>query len=262
MYSRAPLRYAALSLVLALPVSALAQDDAAETQPDNTAATQDTGEVQAEIGFAEPVTEPAIPTGIENVSYSIGYKIGLDMSGKGVELDVEQLAAGIHAGQGQEEPRFTDDQIEQCLIHFQIQMQENLAQKNLDAGLAYLNENAQEEGVIVTDSGLQYRVIESGDADSPSPTLDDNVSARYRGTFIDGTVFDSSPEDEAVPFPVNRVIPGWIEALQLMKAGDKWELVIPSELAYRETGTMDGRIGPNQVLLFEIELVEILSADE
>ena len=87
--------------------------------------------------------------------------------------------------------------------------------------------------------------------------MQDTVAANYRGTLIDGTEFDSSPEGEPVQFPVGRVIPGWIEALQLMKVGDKWELTIPSELAYGENGTPDGRIGPNQVLRFEIELVEI-----
>ncbi len=257
-----PLRLAALCLsVLMLPISVYAQDEAADTQPEDAAAAVET--TQPDAGIEEPAPDPVGPAGIEDVSFSIGYTIGSDMANRGVDLDADQLSAGIRAGLGLEEARLTEDQIAQCLFSLQMQMQQNQmakAQESLDAGIAYLNENVKKEGVTVTESGLQYRVIESGDG--ASPTIQDNVAARYRGTLIDGTEFDSSPGDEPVPFPVARVIPGWIEALQLMKVGDKWELVIPSELAYRDGGTPDGRIGPNQVLLFEIELVEILSTNE
>jgi len=120
---------------------------------------------------------------------------------------------------------------------------------------AYLAENAAKEGVTVTDSGLQYRVITEGDG--ATPALSDTVTAHYRGTLIDGTEFDRSPEGEPVSFPVTGVIPGWIEALQLMQVGDKWELTIPSDLAYGPNGHPSGTIGPNQALIFEIELAGI-----
>ena len=253
-----PLRCAVLSLsVLVLPMSVHAQDEAAETQPEVVAEASAQTQPQG-AGFADP-SMPADADRVKaDTSYSIGYTIGADMAERGVDIDTDQMAAGIRAGLGVDEARLTDDQIAQCLFSLQMKMQEKhfaQAEENMTLGLAYLNENAQKESVVVTESGLQYRVIESGDG--AIATIDDNVSAHYRGTLIDGTEFDSSPEGEAVPFPVARVIPGWIEALQLMKVGDKWELVIPSDLAYGQGGTPDGKIPPNSVLIFEIELAEI-----
>ncbi len=250
-----PLRTALLCLsILVLPASTSAQDQDATTQPD-TANQADNPEITTTGEM------PALPVASkEDVSFSLGYKIGTDMAKGGVEidLDADEFASGIRAGLGLDEARLTPEQIAMSMYSFQMQMQQKFiakAQENLDRGIAYLEQNAEQEGVTVTESGLQYRVIESGEG--ATPTLDDMVAARYRGTFIDGTEFDSSPGDEAVPFPVARVIPGWIEALQLMKVGDKWELVVPVALAYGEAGTPDGKIGPNEVLIFEIDLVEI-----
>ena len=126
-----------------------------------------------------------------------------------------------------------------------------------DPGQAFLERNGAREEVITTDSGLQYEVLVSGDGASPAPA--DLVTVHYTGTLIDGTVFDSSVQrGQPAEFPANRLIPGWVEALQLMQVGDKWMLYIPSDLAYGERGA-GGAIGPNQTLIFEIELLGVHS---
>jgi FKBP-type peptidyl-prolyl cis-trans isomerase FklB len=251
--------YALCLLITALPVTAAAQDEKAATEPDAQSQPAIEQVENATEDMAQDTVSATTPpvASKEDVSYSIGYTIGSEMAQRGSDLDTDQLVAGLKASLGKTEARLTPDEIAQCLFSFQMQMQQQhfaQVQVNLERGLAYLNQNAQQEGVTVTDSGLQYKVIEPGDG--ATPTVDDVVAARYRGTLIDGTEFDSSGE-ESVSFPVGRVIPGWKEALQLMKVGDKWELVIPAELAYGETGTPQGSIGPNEVLIFEIELVEI-----
>jgi FKBP-type peptidyl-prolyl cis-trans isomerase len=130
-----------------------------------------------------------------------------------------------------------------------------MAQDSAAKGEKYLKENATKEGVKTLPSGLQYKSLKEGSGKSPKAT--DTVSVHYRGTLIDGTEFDSSiKRGEPAEFPVNRVIKGWTEALQLMKEGDKWMLYIPSQLAYGERGA-GGAIGPNETLLFEVELLKV-----
>ncbi len=127
--------------------------------------------------------------------------------------------------------------------------------KNLKEGEAFLAANAKKEAVTTLPSGLQYKVLKSGKGKSPKAT--DTVKVHYHGTLLDGTVFDSSVErGEPATFPVNGVIPGWVEALQIMKEGDKWQLTIPPKLAYGERGA-GGKIGPNSVLVFDVELLSI-----
>ena len=134
-----------------------------------------------------------------------------------------------------------------------------LAEANAAAGAAFLEENAAREGVMTTESGLQYEVVEAGDGASPS--AEDSVEVHYRGTLIDGTEFDSSyARGEPVTFGVTQVIPGWTEALQLMQVGSKYKLFIPSELAYGPGGA-GGRIGPNSTLIFDVELLSIPSQE-
>ena len=121
----------------------------------------------------------------------------------------------------------------------------------LDEEEEYLSKNAEREGVITTESGLQYEIINSGNG--PKPSADDQVTVHYHGTLLDGTVFDSSIErGEPVSFPVNGVIPGWVEALQLMQVGDKWKLIIPGNLAYGDNGVPQAGIPPNATLIFEL----------
>lgn len=132
------------------------------------------------------------------------------------------------------------------------------AQANLDKGEAFLAENAKKDGVMTTDSGLQYEVMTAGEGDNP--TAQDKVTVNYKGTLIDGTVFDSSYDrGEPVTFPLSNVIKGWTEGVQLMKPGAKYKFFIPSELAYGERGA-GGRIGPNEALVFEVELLEVEKA--
>ncbi len=259
-----PLRMSVLCLIsLALPVSTNAEDQAPATQPDAEtqaqAATQPDATAQPDEAAQNPMQAglPSIASK-EDISFSIGYTIGADMVQRGADIDADELVQGTRAGLGVQESRLTPDQVSQSLYSFQMQMQQQhfaKAQDNLERGLAYLKQNGQKEGVTTTDTGLQYKVIKSGDGETP--TIDDTVAARYRGTLTDGTEFDSSPDQEPVAFPVGRVIPGWTEALLMMKVGDKWELTIPADLAYGEAGAPQGNIGPNEVLIFDIELVEI-----
>ncbi|MAW82058.1 MAG: peptidylprolyl isomerase [Parvularcula sp.] len=132
------------------------------------------------------------------------------------------------------------------------------AERNLETANAFLSENAKKEGVKSTDSGLQYEVISEGPEDGESPDAGDTVEVHYQGTLLNGTEFDSSyVRGQTVEFPLNRVIPGWTEGVQLMSEGDKYRFFIPPDLAYGETGTPGGPIGPNEALIFEVELVSV-----
>jgi FKBP-type peptidyl-prolyl cis-trans isomerase len=204
---------------------------------------------QAPAGTPAPgTTQPsAFKSDAERIGYAIGLQIGKNL--QGVEVDSAALGAGIKDAATGATPKMTEDQIEDTMIALQKQV---LTAKQA-AGDKFLAENAKKEGVKTTASGLQYRVLKSGNGKSPKAT--DTVSVNYRGTLTNGEEFDSS-KGTPVTFPVNGVIPGWTEALQLMKEGDKWELVIPAKLAYGERGA--GRaIAPNSTLVFEVELVSV-----
>ena len=208
---------------------------------------------------------------MEKVSYSIGLRMGQNFSGDDIAIDVSWLTKGITDGMKEDaKPILDEEQQREAMLEFQKELQKKqiaraaeerekmaaAAKKNKEAGDKFLAANKKKEGVKTTDSGLQYEVLEEGDGKSPKPT--DTVKVHYHGTLIDGTVFDSSVErKEPVEFPVNRVIEGWTEALQLMQVGDKYRLVIPSDLAYGERGA-GGDIGPNSVLVFEVELLDIV----
>jgi len=194
------------------------------------------------------------------ISYSIGVNIGQNLVGQGI-MDSINLDA-FFAGLGDVvsgEPRLTMDEMMAALQSFQEQL---MAQQEAEITAvkaeseSFLTANASNEGVKVTASGLQYLVIDSGPADGASPTTSDSVLAHYHGTFIDGSVFDSSVDrGEPAEFGVGQVIAGWTEALQMMKVGDKWRLFIPSDLAYGETGS--GPIPPFSTLIFDVELLSI-----
>ncbi len=194
------------------------------------------------------------------ISYSIGVNIGQNLAGQGLmdSIVLDAFFAGIRdvvTG----EPQLTQEQMMAALQTFQQQLmdQQNAAMEEaLAESETFLAANAQEDGVVTTASGLQYLVLESGTADGASPTVQDSVLAHYHGTFIDGSVFDSSVDrGEPTQFGVSQVIPGWTEALQLMSVGDKWRLFSPSALAYGEMGS--GPIGPHTALIFEVELLEV-----
>lgn len=201
-----------------------------------------------------------LSTEANQISYSIGVNIGQNLAGQGImdSINMDAFFAGIRdvvTG----EPQLTMDQMMAALQTFQEQL---MAQQEAEIASmkaeseSFLTANAAREGVMETDSGLQYLVLESGPTDGVSPTLTDNVLAHYHGTFIDGSVFDSSVDrGEPAEFGVGQVIAGWTEALQMMKPGDKWRLFIPSDLAYGETGS--GPIPPFSTLIFDVELLSV-----
>lgn len=188
------------------------------------------------------------------VSYALGRSIAEDCKMGGVTLDARAMQTGINEVQGNRPPQWTEQQLSQAMQMFAVKIQQQVAANNKKAGEDYLAANAKKEGVQVTPSGLQYKVIKQGTG--ATPTDSDVVVCHYKGTFINGQEFDSSyRRGQPAQFPVRGVIDGWTEALKLMKVGDKWQLFIPSELAYGEGG--QERIGPNETLLFDIELLQI-----
>lgn len=218
------------------------------------------------IACQEQAKEPApvtLDTPEKRLSYGIALRMSERMVADGMVMDVDAYALGMRDAFEGAEARLTDEEINAEMMAFQEKVetereaaQAQVAEGNGEAGAAFLAKNAQREGIVVTDSGLQYEVVTAGEGASPGP--DDQVEVHYRGTLIDGTVFDSSYDrGQTVTFGVTQVIPGWTEALQLMKEGDKYNLYIPSELAYGAGGAGQV-IGPNSTLIFEVELIKVL----
>ena len=197
-------------------------------------------------------------------SYAVGVDIGNNLERTGVDLELAGVVAGLSDVLEGREPKLTNQEIGEVLQELSTRMQtaqreqfEEATTRNVAEGAAYLAENGQRDGVVTTASGLQYEVQTQGTGPRPSAT--DQVSVHYRGTLVDGTEFDRSPEDgDPVTFPINQVISGWTEALQLMPVGSKYRFVIPSNLAYGERGS-GPMIGPNATLVFEVELVAIVT---
>jgi FKBP-type peptidyl-prolyl cis-trans isomerase FklB len=194
----------------------------------------------------------------EKTSYIIGMDIGNNLKKQSIDVDPNILAKGVKDALAGGKPLLTEQEIRETMTAFQKEMmakQEVVAKKNKEQGDAFLAENKKKEGVKTLPSGLQYKVIKAGTGKKPK--LSETVMAHYRGTLIDGTEFDSSyKRGQPATFQVSGVIPGWTEALQLMEEGAKWQLFIPSNLAYGERGA-GGVIGPNATLVFEIELISI-----
>ncbi len=198
----------------------------------------------------------------QKLSYSIGIDIGNNFKHSEIDIDLEALAQGVKDAISDSTPKLTEQQIQETMQKLQQEMAakhnesaKKLGEKNKQEGDAFLAENAKKEGIITLPSGLQYKVLKPGAGKKPK--LADQVTTNYRGSLIDGTEFDSSyKHGEPVSFQVNGVIAGWTEALQLMPVGSKWQLFIPSHLAYGEHGA-GGVIGPNATLVFEIELLAI-----
>lgn len=171
-------------------------------------------------------------------------------------LNYEDFTAGVKAAYGRETSQMSTDEAKQVVNQFFAQMEQRNAQVNKEAGEAYLAENAKRPEVHVTSSGLQYQIIKEGAGESPKRT--DRVTVHYTGALINGQVFDSSIErGEPATFGVTQVIPGWVEALQMMKPGAEWRLFIPSNLAYGPNGA-GGMIGPNMALIFDVKLISIV----
>lgn len=210
----------------------------------------------AKVQDAAPAQEdvPKLETINDKAGYAIGFNIGKDLKRQGLALDPQTIAKGIAAALEGKESVFTDKEVQEVFTA----LREQLAQKKLESNKKFLEENKAKEGVKVTKSGLQYLVIKEGTG--AKPTKASTVSTHYRGTLLDGTVFDESykedaPADGEEPrsFGVSQVIKGWTEGLQLMTVGSHYRMFIPSELAYGENGP--GQIGANAVLIFDVYLV-------
>lgn len=230
---------------------ACAQESATDTQADTS------------TGAADSAMAAELTTMEEKFSYVFGMNIGQQieqLQEQNIAFDIDIFLAAINDVRDGKELKLTEQQAQEVVRDFQTQQRERQAaeqQVKADAnkaeGEAYLTANAEKEGVQVTDSGLQYKVITEGSG--PKPTAEDRVTVHYRGTLIDGTEFDSSySRNEPATFPLNGVIAGWTEGLQLMAEGAKYEFYIPSDLAYGARDT--GRIGPNSTLIFEVELIK------
>ena len=204
-------------------------------------------------------TENTIKTDADKVSYGIGLQMGQQVKSQTFpDFSLEALFIGLGDVFNNEPLRFPEDEMQAAFsaINQQVQAEAaTAAEGNKAAGQAFLAENAKKDGVISTESGLQYEIITEGTG--PKPSQNDTVITHYHGSLTDGTVFDSSVDrGEPAQFPVNGVIQGWIEALQLMPVGSKWRLTIPSDLAYGDQGSAPV-IGPGATLIFDIELLEI-----
>ena len=209
-------------------------------------------------------TNVKLESQIDSVSYAIGILVGennnqqLENAPGDDEMNIEAMVNAFRTASLGEEAKMSQEDAQALIQKFFAEAGEREAQKNLEAGNKFLEENGKRDGVVTTESGLQYEVLVEGDGEKPGPT--DQVRVHYHGTLLDGTVFDSSVEKgEPIVLGVNRVIPGWTEALQMMPVGSKWKLYIPSDLAYGPRGSRT--IGPNETLIFEVELLEIVKDD-
>ena len=219
--------------------------------------------VLSSVSMAQ-AADVALDSDEQKLGYSIGTMFGSRMASDFDGLDLDAFKAGFEDSFNGEEPKMSKEAIQETVQAFQMkQMQEaqkaqaKAAEAAKAESQAWLEEKAKAKGVKTTDSGLMYKVVEKGDGDKPA--AQDTVTVNYEGKLVDGTVFDSSYErGEPTTFPLDQVIPGWTEGLQLMSKGATYEFYIPSELAYGPGGT--GPIGPNAALQFKVELIDIESA--
>ena len=195
-------------------------------------------------------------TEMEKVSYSLGVNVAKSVKNQGLtSIDSDAIAQAFTDVFEGNDLKISEQESNVILQDFFGKLAKKAQSANVEAGQKFLSENAKRNGVVTTKSGLQYEVLVEGTGVSPKEN--DKVTVHYHGTLIDGTVFDSSVDrGKPATFPVNGVIPGWVEALQLMNQGAKYKLFIPSELAYGERGA-GGSIGPNATLIFEVELISI-----
>jgi len=248
-----------LAAAIMLPATSLAQT--AATTPAAPAKTQTPAAKPKTATAAKTATPLTLKTQKEKVSYALGMSIGLNVKRQSVDIDPSLVARGLKDTLSGTKTLLTEEEAHTAIAQQQAELskrrQEQMQQageENRKEGAAFLAENKGKEGVITLPSGLQYKVLKEGTG--PKPASTDTVVCNYRGTLINGTEFDSSyKRGEPTSFPVNQVIKGWTEALQLMPVGSKWQLFIPSDLAYADRGM--GDIGPNATLIFEVELLSI-----
>lgn len=195
-------------------------------------------------------------TQMDSVSYSLGISVANNLKSSGFESIENQAVASAFSDVFEgNEVKINDEDANMLIQDYFVELSQKKSQEAISTGQAFLDENGKKEGVTTTASGLQFEVLTNGTG--ATPVEKDQVTVHYHGTLVDGTVFDSSVErGQPATFPVNGVIPGWVEALQLMNVGSKYKLYIPSDLAYGERGA-GGSIGPNETLIFEVELLSI-----
>lgn len=226
-------------------------------------------EDKAAAPAATTASTAALATQEQKVSYILGMNIGRQFKANNVPLDQASFLDGIKTASEGAEPKLSQEDIQKTMMTFQQEMEKKQAEaeqkqkaemeaaatKNKEDGTKFLAENGKRQGVVTMTSGLQYEVLKEGTGAKPKAT--DTVTVHYVGTLIDGTEFDSSiKRNEPATFALNAVIPGWIEALQLMQEGAKWKIFLPPELGYGPGGT-GGAIGPNATLIFEVELLKV-----
>jgi FKBP-type peptidyl-prolyl cis-trans isomerase len=242
--------FMAISVVLALDSTAGAQQEAPQRQP---------GQMQAQPPAGGAVDDATYQ---QQISYMLGQNVGRDLRQNEIQCDFNSFMTGVRDALSGQKPKWSDAELQACRARFEGEMRQKMegrmqqaAAQNQKEADAFLAKNAQTPGVQSTPSGLQYKVLKQGNG--PTPALTDKVRVHYRGTLLDGTEFDSSYGGEPAGFGVNEVIPGWTEALQKMRVGDKWQLFVPGDLAYGPNPPPGAPIGPNSLLVFEVELLGI-----
>jgi FKBP-type peptidyl-prolyl cis-trans isomerase len=251
-----------------LPGSLLAQQTPAATSTQQTPAAKtphSPAPKSRPSGAAKAQAPLTLKTQKEKISYAIGMNIGTGMHRQSLQIDPNILLRGLKDALAGGKTLMTDEEAKAVMTQLQNEMRKAQQEKMQQAGAAnkkegetFLDANKSKEGVKVLPSGLQYKILKEGSG--PKPTASDTVVCNYRGTLIDGKEFDSSyKRGEPATFPVNGVIKGWTEALQLMPVGSKWQLFLPADLAYGDRGA-GADIGPDATLIFEVELVSIQQA--
>jgi FKBP-type peptidyl-prolyl cis-trans isomerase len=255
------IKYLVLASAVAVTLTACNEQEQAVPQLEVEANTQQSVE--------ETGADLALDTQLKKFSYVVGVDMGGQFRTSDINIDREAFAAGMADSLDNKRPRIDKEELETVVQSFHAEQQAKIktheesqkmaAEKNIQEGTAFLTENGTKDGVNTTDSGLQYKIITAGTG--ASPTADSRVEVNYRGTLVDGREFDASAKHGgSVELNVSEVIPGWTEALQKMKEGAKWELYMPSELAYGPQGT-GGIIGPSATLIFEVELLKVLGSN-
>lgn len=243
-----------IAIIITAVTPLFAAEPTPKSQASPAASASPTPDIDQPIG--------PLKTQKDKISYSIGLDIGSTLKRQSIDVDESLMGSGIRDGLSGNKPLLTDEQTKLIMSRFQKDMMEKQVavrkasgEKNSAEGKKFLEENKKKEGVKTTASGLQYKVLKEGSGTSPKET--DTVKVNYRGTTIDGKEFDSSyKRGQPATFPVNRVIKGWTEGLQVMKPGGKYQFFIPSDLAYGERGAGPD-IGPNATLLFDVELIDV-----
>jgi FKBP-type peptidyl-prolyl cis-trans isomerase FklB len=263
---RKPLTFAVKAVAAGLMILGIVQ--AQQTPPTSTPQTSPatTPKPPAAKPGSTVAKKPAVltlKTQKDKASYAIGLNIGKSMHKDSVDVDPSILLRGLKDGLAGSKPLLTDDEARAAMVTLQSEMRKKQEEKmlvqgeaNKKEGEAFLADNKTKDGVVSLPSGLQYKILKEGTG--PKPVATDTVVCNYKGTLLDNTEFDSSyKHGQPATFRVSGVIKGWTEALQLMPVGSKWQLFIPSELAYGARGGPGGGIGPNATLIFEVELMSV-----